>query len=154
VSVVRTDRATLDTRAMALIGVALGAGVVLRAAPIAADFPLGDGGLFWAMANELRTNGFLPPDVTGYNGLDIPYVYPPLGLYLLGLLGGDRMWLQIIPALFSIATIPAVWLLGRGLTSHREDSWPPGCMRYRRGPIWASPREVGLPAPRVCWSRP
>src|SRR6188508_414318 len=74
------DRVRLVLLVIVLAG--LGLAVWLRLAPIFADFAFGDGGLFWVMAKDLRNNGFLPPDVTTYNTGDIPWVYPPIGIYL------------------------------------------------------------------------
>ena len=93
--------------------------VWLRLAPIFADFAFGDGGLFWVMANDLRDNGFVPPDVTTYNTGDIPWVYPPIGIYLVALLGGGLDLFRFLPALWAIATLPAVWLLARALIGDR-----------------------------------
>lgn len=57
-----------------------------------------------------------------YNAGDIPWVYPPLGIYLAPLLGGGQEWFRILPALFAAATLPAVWLLARGTSVfERED---------------------------------
>lgn len=113
-------RAAVPTAAIgALIVGALLISVALRTAPLLADFPLGDGGLFWVMANDLRDNGFLPPSFTTYNGGDIPWMYPPLGLYLTALLGGGLEWLRLLPFLFTVATLPALWLLARALTTER-----------------------------------
>ncbi len=47
--------------------------------------PLNDGGLFTLMAEELQANHFRPPRTTGYNQDGIPFCYPPLGIYALGL---------------------------------------------------------------------
>jgi hypothetical protein len=88
-------------------------------APLFADFAFGDGGLFWVMARDLRENGFIPPDFTTYNAGDIPWMYPPLGLYLVALLGGGLDLFRILPALYAIATLPAVWLLARELIGQR-----------------------------------
>ena len=93
--------------------------VWLRLATLLHDFPTGDGGLFWVMANELNANGFVPPDTTAYNDAGIPWVYPPLGLYLLALLGADLVWLEVLPVLFAVATLPAMWLLARSLIGDR-----------------------------------
>jgi hypothetical protein len=102
-----------------LLLAALAAAVILRARPLLLDFPLGDGGLFWVMANDLIANGFVPPSVTTYNSADIPWMYPPLALYLSALLGGSIEWFRILPVVFTIATLPAMWLLARALTSDR-----------------------------------
>ncbi len=48
-----------------------------------------------------------------------PWVYPPLGLYLLALLGADLVWLEVLPVLFAVATLPAMWLLARSLIGDR-----------------------------------
>ena len=44
-----------------LVTVLLATALWLRLSPVFADFPFGDGGLFWVMANDLRENGFVPP---------------------------------------------------------------------------------------------
>ena len=96
-------------------------GIVVRALPyLSTDFPLGDGGLFLSMARDVRASGFALPELATYNGLEIPFAYPPVGIYLLaaseglGLRGTDAM--RIIPLLASVATIPMVYLIGRELT--------------------------------------
>lgn len=101
-----------------LLGLIILGGGLLRLAPIfGSGFPLNDGGLFLTMADDLRANGFAIPDTTTYNGLGIPYAYPPLGFYLTGGLQavgfGGLDVLRIVPALASIATIPVVYLIGR-----------------------------------------
>lgn len=104
---------------LAVIAIGLAVAVWLRMAPLFADFAFGDGGLFWVMARDLRENGFIPPDFTTYNTGDIPWVYPPLGLYVVALLGGSLDLFRILPALYAIATLPAVWLLARELIGER-----------------------------------
>src|SRR6187551_2233117 len=111
------DRVRRVLLVIVLAGLALAAW--LRLAPIFADFAFGDGGLFWVMANDLRNNGFLPPDVTTYNTGDIPWVYPPIGIYLVALLGGGLDLFRILPAAWAIATLPAFWLLARALIGER-----------------------------------
>jgi hypothetical protein len=93
-------------------------GATLRALPVVgAGFPLNDGGLFLTMGDEVRNAGFVLPLTTDYNGLDAPFAYPPFAFYLLaaletlGLDGVDL--LRWVPLLFSIATIPVVYLIGR-----------------------------------------
>lgn len=103
--------------ALAAVGIAVA--VWLRLAPFFADFAFGDGGLFWVMANDLRGNGFVPPAVTTYNTGDIPWVYPPLGIYLTALLGGGLDLFRFLPSLWAIATLPAFWLLARALIGER-----------------------------------
>ena len=109
-------RWTLTTPVLVVIVIA---GALLRIVPVVlADFPLNDGGLFLTMAEDLRTNRFLVPDATTYNGLDIPYAYPPLAFYLTaflsefaGLSGLDV--LRVVPALFTVATIPVAYAIVR-----------------------------------------
>ena len=110
-----------DRGPLLLLLVAIGAiaSVWLRSAPLLANFAFGDGGLFWVMANDLRGNGFVPPELTTYNTGDIPWVYPPLGIYLVAILGGGLDLLRILPVVWAVATLPAVWLLARELIGER-----------------------------------
>ncbi len=110
------DRSTL---LRLLVAVILALAVWLRVAPAFADFASGDGGLFWVMAGDLRGNAFVPPGVTSFNTGDIPWAYPPLGLYLVALLGGGLEWFRILPAAFAVTTLPAFWLLARALIGDR-----------------------------------
>ncbi len=94
------------------------AGIMARVVPVLReDFPLNDGALFLSMAEDIRTAGFALPDVATYNGLDAPFAYPPLGLYLaaaLQAIGIDGLdVLRWVPLLASVATIPVVLLIGR-----------------------------------------
>ncbi len=87
---------------------------------LAADFPLHDGGLFYAMTEDLRQNGYHLPLVTSYNAADLPFAYPPLAFYLAGLIA-DRTAaplsevFRFLPAGVSILTIGAFFLLARAL---------------------------------------
>jgi hypothetical protein len=104
---------------LVLVGVGLAVSAWLRLSPLTAEFPLGDGGLFAVMVLDLRDNGFVPPELTTFNAGDIPWMYPPLGLYLTALLGGGLEWFRLVPALLAVATLPALWLLARALTNER-----------------------------------
>lgn len=81
-------------------------------------FPLNDGGMFYTMAGELSANGYALPATTFYNGLDLPFAYPPLGLYLASLLADVGripplavfLWL---PPLLATLAIPAFYLFSR-----------------------------------------
>jgi uncharacterized membrane protein len=100
---------------------ALGLLVSVRLAPIvASDFPLGAGGLFVVMAHDLRETGFALPAFTSFNDGTIPFVYPPLGIYVLALIPGDPIeterWL---PLIYSLASAGAAWLLARELGGSR-----------------------------------
>ena len=71
---------SLTTERFAL-GVALLIGVVVRIAPIVgAESVVGDGGLWLAMIDDIRAAGLSVPATTSYNGLGIPFVYPPATL--------------------------------------------------------------------------
>ena len=83
-------------------------------------FPINDGGMFYDMARDLRANHYLLPEATSYTGLDLPFAYPPLGLYLVSLLADVTripllnlfLWL---PPLLATLAIPAFYLLARVL---------------------------------------
>ena len=78
---------SLTTERFAL-GVALLIGVVVRAAPIVgADSVVGDGGLWFAMIDDIRAAGLTIPTTTSYNDLGIPFVYPPAALLGTGAIG-------------------------------------------------------------------
>src|SRR5688500_1131263 len=81
----RMGRMTLPDSSDRLIRLGLVAallvGIAVRVLPVVSSpLPLGDGGLFWSMVEDIRANGLLPPETTHYNGIDIPFLYPPLGL--------------------------------------------------------------------------
>jgi hypothetical protein len=70
------------TYAVAL-GLAIALGVAVRAYHVLSqDFPLNDGGLFFAMARDLQSAHYHLPAFTSYNEARIPYGYSPLGFYL------------------------------------------------------------------------
>ena len=60
-----------------------------------AKFPINDGGLFFRMTEAILENSFRLPAYIQYNGLEIPFAYPPLGFYLAG----------------AISTIPGIKLI-------------------------------------------
>jgi hypothetical protein len=101
------------------------AGLLVRALPVLiGGFPLNDGGLFYAMTRDLQNANFLLPVISSYNGLDIPFAYPPLGFYLAGLLstglGIDLIDLfRFLPMVLATAMIPVVYLLGREILGSR-----------------------------------
>ena len=101
------------------------AGVLVRAFHVLSfDFPLNDGGLFFAMTRDLQDANYLLPATTSYNGGDIPFAYPPLGLYLAGLL--DQLTplslldvFRFLPWLATSLTVPAFYLLARSILTSR-----------------------------------
>lgn len=106
----------------ALLGLALTVGLLLRLAPmLLSDFPLEDGGLFATMANDIRNSQFALPMFSTYNAGDVPFAYPPLGLYILAVVPGDPIsterWL---PLVWSMLAIVSAYLLARELTDERH----------------------------------
>jgi hypothetical protein len=100
-------------------------GLVVRAVPVLrADFPLHDGGLFYVMANDLRTDAFVLPAFTSYNGGSLPFAYPPLFLYVAAALNALGLplitLLQYLPLLLSAASVPLSFLAARALLSERH----------------------------------
>jgi hypothetical protein len=96
-------------------------GAFVRLQPVlTADFPVMDGGLFSVMIRDLMDAGFRLPAITTYNQLSIPFLYPPLSFYAAGLLSafagiGLEDILRLLPALLSVLTIPAFYLLARAM---------------------------------------
>ncbi|MFZ5855374.1 MAG: hypothetical protein ACOYZ6_00960 [Chloroflexota bacterium] len=93
-------------------------GVVRFAAPLASNFPLNDGGLFYVMIQALQASHYQLPAQFFYNGISIPFTYPPLGFYLTGFLSDllDQNLLDVLrwlPPLVSAATIPAFYTLAK-----------------------------------------
>ncbi|MGH2445176.1 MAG: hypothetical protein ACRDGD_03965 [Candidatus Limnocylindria bacterium] len=67
-----------STERLALV-VIVALGILVRTLPIlAAPAAVGDGGLFHAMIEDLRSNALVIPPASSYNQLEIPFVYPPL----------------------------------------------------------------------------
>ncbi len=75
--------ALLGRRYWCALGLAVALGVAIRAYHVLSqDFPLNDGGLFFAMVRDLQAANYHLPAFTSYNGAGIPYGYSPLGFYL------------------------------------------------------------------------
>ena len=89
------------------------------------DFPLHDGGFFYAMIRDLLSNQFVLPDYSSYNHANIPFIYPPLGLYFVGIIkyisGLTLLQLfRIIPLIITTLSIPAIYFLAVEII---EDKW-------------------------------
>jgi len=85
-----------------------------------AGFPLNDGGLFYTMARDVQASRFLLPLYTSYNGLDIPFAYPPLAFYLAAALDMAGPWglldiLRFLPMAANVLTVGAFFLLARAI---------------------------------------
>ena len=94
-------------------------GILVRIAPVAgAGFPVGDGGMFYVMVREIQQAGLAIPAATAYNGAGIPFAYPPLGLWLMALMGNVLPvslldLFQWWPTVCSILMLPVFYLLAR-----------------------------------------
>ncbi len=112
----------IDLRASAVVTFSTLLGLGIRLAIVArSSFPLNDGGLFYAMINDLLASQFRLPAFTSYNAAGIPFAYPPLAFYLYALvhlvssIPVTRLML-IGPALVSTASIPLFYLLAHDVT--------------------------------------
>lgn len=104
---------------------AIALGVAVRAFHVlSSDFPLNDGGMFYAMAQDLQRSGYHLPGYTSYNGGSIPFTYPPLGFYVAALVD-DLTPLSLVdvfrflPLLGASLTVPAFYLLARSMLANR-----------------------------------
>jgi Dolichyl-phosphate-mannose-protein mannosyltransferase len=104
-------------------------GIVRFAPAVLSDFPINDGGMFFVMTEELQANHYKLPEVSNYNGLQIPFAYPPLGFYLAGL-SSDLFSVNLIhvflwfPAIISTLALIAFYFLARNML----DSAPKGAL--------------------------
>ncbi|MGH2488410.1 MAG: glycosyltransferase family 39 protein, partial [Candidatus Limnocylindria bacterium] len=117
-----TDAGPMPARMTWLVvGAITVAGLVVRAIPLAlSDFPVNDGGLFLAMTRAIQDAGWSLPATVAWNGSDLPFTYPPLAFYKVGLLnslfGLDLYDIyRWFPLLASVLIVPAVYLLARRL---------------------------------------
>lgn len=105
--------------------IAVALGITVRAFHVlSSDFPLNDGGMFYAMTQDLQQAGYHLPSFTSYNGGTIPFTYPPLGFYAAGIID-DLTPLSLIdifrflPLIATSLTVPAFLLLARSMLSSR-----------------------------------
>jgi len=94
-------------------------GGILRLFPVyIAGFPINDGGLFYNMTRAIQENYFRLPEYVHYNGLNIPFAYPPFGFYVAAAI---QEWLDValievfrwLPAIVLIGSIFAFYFLAR-----------------------------------------
>ena len=104
-----------------IVFMAIFLGAFLRFNPsLTAGFPVGDGGMFAVMVEDLKGSHYRLPAFTTYNHSDIPYAYPPFGFYA-GRIAADLFGLTAVqvmlwvPALFASLSIPAFYLLASRL---------------------------------------
>ncbi len=74
------------------------------------DFPIGDGGMFYKIIEALMENGRRLPAYVQYNGLDIPFAYPPLAFYLAAYIG-EMFQVSILDLLIWMPAITLVFIL-------------------------------------------
>lgn len=105
------------TRSILIVAVLTFVGGCVRFLPAwQSGFVYGDGGLFVLMVEELRAGRYSLPLTTAYNHLDIPFAYPPLGLYLAAALADVTgipvlMLARWLPPLIATLTVPACYRL-------------------------------------------
>lgn len=108
-----------------LLFVSLLFGTIVRFYPVITNgFPLNDGGMFYTMVQDLKSNGYALPQFTTYNHADIPFAYPPLGFYAAALLsallpGSDLTIFLYLPALVNTFSILAFYLFAKETLNSR-----------------------------------
>ena len=101
-------------------------GIIQRFSPgLQAGFPLNDGGMFLSMIRDLRASHYLLPTVTSYNDLNIPYAYPPFGLYFARLISdlfnfSEISLLRWLPPTVNVLSILAFYSLASLLLESRR----------------------------------
>lgn len=109
-----------------ILGVAIIFGVFVRFLPgLMAGFPLNDGGMFLSMIRDLESSGYTLPEFTSYNGLNIPFAYPPFGFYFARLLSDlltipELTLLRWLPPLVNSLSILAFYLLASELMKSKS----------------------------------
>ncbi len=84
------------------------------------EYPLNDGGFFFALIQDLQASSSFLPAVTSYNQFNIPFAYPPLAILITDLLSKITAvsvldLIRLIPPFVSCVTIPAFFVLARKL---------------------------------------
>ena len=111
-----------------IVFVAIFLGAFLRFNPsLIAGYPVGDGGMFAVMVDDLKVSRYALPGFTTYNHSNIPFAYPPIGFYA-GRIAADLFGLTAVqalrwvPALFASLSIPAFYLLALQLLRNKYDA--------------------------------
>jgi hypothetical protein len=109
----------------AMLIAAIGIGVLVRATIVlSSDFPLNDGGMFFAMVRDIQASHYALPAFTTYNSSDIPFAYPPLGLYLAGFIDDATpvsllTVFRFLPMIVSSLTLVAFFAFARRILESR-----------------------------------
>jgi len=88
--------------------------------PAIAGFPVNDGGLFYVMVRAVQENNLHLPTYVHYNGLNVPFAYPPLTFFI-GAILSNLLHLSVIkilqwlPAIVLVGTIPAFYSLAKAV---------------------------------------
>jgi hypothetical protein len=101
--------------------------VVFAAYLLTHPYPATGGGLYLAMADAIRDNGYrLPARVPQYTANGIPFGYPPLAFYVAAFardfLGvGPLALTRFLPGIVTVLTVVPVFLLGREVFAEDPD---------------------------------
>lgn len=120
----RAERLSRGAYTAMIIG-AVALGVLVRATiALSSDFPLNDGGMFFAMVRDLQASHYALPAFTTYNSSDIPFAYPPLGLYLAAFIDdatpvGLLTVFRFLPLIVSSFTLVAFLAFARRMLDSR-----------------------------------
>ena len=122
------SKLTTDQIAGFLVVLGTFVGLLIRLSlPLISAFPLNDGGLFYSMIGDLQHNHYALPMSTSYNASNLPFAYPPLGLYITAFLAElFRIplldLLRLAPAVLSAGCIPIFYLLANQFLGSRVTS--------------------------------
>lgn len=104
-----------------LLSLALFGGIIVRLYGVwNAHFPINDGGMFLEVIKDIQNNRWFLPTTLTYNQLNIPFVYPPIGFYLVGMIvnwSGISLLtgIQWLPAIISVGTIIVMYFMGQAI---------------------------------------
>lgn len=94
---------------------------------VPSDFPLHDGGLFYAMTQDLLRSNYTLPVYTSYNSAGIPFAYPPFPFFIAAFLSDLMRWplievFRLLPPIISILAIPVFYVLSRAMLRSRAQA--------------------------------
>lgn len=120
-TVASTRTGIMATRARLLVYSGLSIALLVRLLLVfSANFPLNDGGMFAVMIRNLQALHYALPRFTDYNGMHIPFAYPPLAFYAAAFLSdlthADPITvLRVLPLILSITIVGAFALLANSM---------------------------------------
>ena len=101
-------------------------GLFVRFFPtVQAGFPPNDGGMFLSMIVDLTQSGYILPEFTSYNQLQIPFAYPPFGFYVARLLSdifqfSELNIVRFLPPLINSISILVFYFLSSELLKSKS----------------------------------